>query len=77
MLIWQVVRCGRLGLDVHGLWLGDRGGLGVETRVDRGRIRAPVIFVVDGRFVEVLVQKLVYKQKGLIPDSNVKACQPI
>ena len=26
---------------------------------------------------DVLVQKLIYKHKGLIPDSNVKACQPI
>ena len=27
--------------------------------------------------VEVLMQKLICKHKGLIPDSNVKACQPI
>jgi hypothetical protein len=26
---------------------------------------------------DVLVQKLICKHKGLIPDSNVKACQPI
>jgi len=27
--------------------------------------------------VELLMQKLICKHKGLIPDSNVKACQPI
>jgi len=26
---------------------------------------------------DVLVQKLICKHKGLMPDSNVKACQPI
>jgi len=26
---------------------------------------------------QVLMQKLIRKHKGLIPDSNVKACQPI
>jgi hypothetical protein len=26
---------------------------------------------------DVLMQKLVCKHKGLIPDPNVKACQPI
>ena len=26
---------------------------------------------------DVLMQKLICKHKGLIPDSNVKACQPI
>jgi hypothetical protein len=27
--------------------------------------------------LRVLVQNLICKHKGLIPDSNVKACQPI
>jgi hypothetical protein len=27
--------------------------------------------------MRVLMQKRIYKHKGLIPDLNVKACQPI
>jgi hypothetical protein len=51
--IRQVVWCGSLRLDVHGLWLRSRGGLGIETWVGRGRIRASVFPVVDGGLVEV------------------------
>jgi len=29
------------------------------------------------QYVKLLMQKLICKHKGLIPDSNVKACQPI
>ena len=44
-----------------------------ECAVFLGRIVARVRVT----SVQVLVQKLVCKHKGLIPDSNVKACQPI
>jgi len=51
--IRQVIWRECLGLDVHGLRLRSRRGLGIETWVGRGKIRASIFFVVDRGLVEV------------------------
>jgi len=68
---------------LHGLLLfisqiGFRHGDNVlQVKIGVRHVDLNLEYVPPGVPKDVLVQKLISKHKGLIPDSNVKACQPI
>jgi len=50
---------------------------GTHGRRDEEESHHQVVLFEPTSRVRVLMQKLICKHKGLIPDLNVKACQPI